>query len=427
MRSNYKEHTIHLEGQTAHCSDQLDEGISIMETAAREYSKEGVIDLLHSLASDALETCGLIQRTIVHIPVLATKDAGKLERTLQLFNQQKDCHPFTVCLNINYPESEADSPELAHGLDTCLEAIERFPGLDVRAMGTSFKKPTIGAIRKALWDYSMAQIYQQGATFVTGEQPIIGINNDVDIEDMSPRYIAEIQQYYSRMNRRSMLMFQPQATQVHHGLRPETHPNTSRAMLWYDFSIHQERTHGYEAGLVMPMGWYAIRGGFNMDDVTYETGRLTDQAVRLRLLSRAWQKTSPRRYLERFPTQGYGGIWSNETFGPEDTCRLEGAEQAARDATGEELRLHVTDHLEYTLAMYARAPFWIAASCGEFRKSNWDQMCQQVEERCQLARWALKRIIGLGIDGVEAVVERVKSGQLQQAWDELNEPPVSDE
>jgi hypothetical protein len=87
---------------------------------------------------------------------------------------------------------------------------------------------------------------------------------------------------------------------------------------------------------------YMLSGGFNPKDQLKETHAIVDGSVNYSI-PLAHAKTSPRRYIDRFPRNGYGELWTTDSFGPDDPCRV--SDLSRRDANPEELREHVSSFL----------------------------------------------------------------------------------
>jgi hypothetical protein len=76
-------------------------------------------------------------------------------------------------------------------------------GLDVRSCFSSYDDPTIGEIRKDIWDAGI-RLAERDGLFKPGEtNDVIGVNQDIDLEAMSPHYIKHIQAHYDEEKSRS--------------------------------------------------------------------------------------------------------------------------------------------------------------------------------------------------------------------------------
>ncbi len=313
---------------------------------------ETMIDSLE-VATQLYDPDKPLNRTVVAIPVAAHQESPEtISRTLDLYAVQKLAEPFSVCLLLNCPTDQHASKEVTKTLLAVSEAKRKHRDvLDIRSAIATFKEPVIGEIRKSLWD-GIAHVSLKEGAYEALEDEVIVINNDIDAEYMSPRYIHNVQRFYERSQGRRNQLKHPSellplaGTGVRHALRPETHPNTSGAVLWADMAYRQLQDAGlggaYEAGLVVPLSYYARQGGFDPEARTYESGFLHGRHfIAEKAIKSTTLLTSPRRYLEMFPATGYN-IWSDETFGANDDCRTQ-VEADLADTSQEELDMHVRE------------------------------------------------------------------------------------
>lgn len=314
---------------------------------------------------DALEVGGQLYNpkkplspTVVAIPVAAHQESPEVvTRTIEQYAQQKGSGAFTVSLLLNYPLEEYEPPNVNSIVRTVAGLKKRYKDtLDLRYAQKQFRDPTIGAIRKSLWD-GLAHVSLANGLYDQPENDVVVINNDIDAEYISPVYIRNIQRFYDRAQGRRNSVGIPSdllplgATQVRHGMRWDTHPRTSGAVFWNDLAHRQvmdaELNGGYEAGLVVPLSLYARNGGFDASATKHESrpmhGRGDTVAQQRRIQSTALV-TSPRRYLERFPSVGYG-VWDDESFGHTNDCRVVD-ERAFPDATQAQVDEHVHEDIE---------------------------------------------------------------------------------
>ncbi len=299
-----------------------------------------------------------IEKTVVAIPVAAHQESDTISTTLEQYSRQVNADPFSICLFLNYPSAESNNPNIQKAVNTVAIAQEKYAdSLDIRMSLQAYHKPVIGAIRKDLWDAVGLLALHEGL-YDDPNNDIIMINNDIDSEYISTRYIASIQKAYkaSQLQRNAIenmsnIPLPVRSTQVRHNLRFDTHPHTSGGIFWNDL-IHRMAqdagmSSGYEAGLVVPLATYAKEGGFDRKSITHETEPLHGSA---KLIARGIRdtalKTSPRRYIEKFPVYGYD-IWSDKTFGAEDACRVEN-DTVHRDATREELDAVISKSMEWS-------------------------------------------------------------------------------
>lgn len=283
-----------------------------------------------ALAFNELDTP--LSHTVVLIPIAAEQEAESVDKAMAAYADQTDCDPFTIALLLNC--RSGISPDRMANVQKTADAVERATRrygdrLDIRVATQHYNNPTIGRIRKDLWDGALIVAYAEGV-FDTAAGEVIGINHDIDTESMDPHYIRNIQREYARQQQaaeihyRSGLVLAPRHTSVRH-LHPfDTHPNTASGIFWADHSIDQASPYiGYEEGIVLPFTHYAKQGGFDRDSKTYETQPLMKSVGRAATIADTYMRTSPRRYIDRFPQFGYDEIWQPGTFTDVDACRMQ--------------------------------------------------------------------------------------------------------
>lgn len=266
-------------------------------------------------------------KTAVLIPVAAHQDNHYIFPTLGEYAKQKTTSPFTVFLSLNAPLDAIDAiSKTAEAEAIVYQAREAFPRLDVRSSTTLYDEPTIGLIRRDLWNAAfLLAHYEHGFS-----DDVTGVNNDIDTHSISPHYISRIQQHYEQRTARYQNLFGDSlantavhssvATRVTHA-RLSSHPNTAKVTTWVDNTCFQAPGRiGYEAGLVIPFSRYAHNGGFDANAITHETARLYTNYYRP-YLSGAQLYTSPRRYIDRLHEHDTSEIWTTDSFGSDDTCR----------------------------------------------------------------------------------------------------------
>lgn len=304
-----------------------------------------------------------LSSTVVLIPVAAEQEAAHIHKAMAAYAGQTDCDPFTIALLLNY--RSGISYDRLLGVQESIKAVELAKRtyrdtLDIRFAVQQYDDPTIGHIRKDLWDAALMLAATEGA-FDDESSYTIGISHDIDTDSMEPHYIRNVQQDYKAEQQQAALrhapgiVLTPRHTKVRHTLPFKTHPNTSDAIFWADYSVdHAEPFVGYEEGLVLPFSYYANAGGFRRESRVYETRPLTCSVTRnISFVQDAEMRTSPRRYIKRFPEYGFGGIWQEGSFTDADECRE--LEYKGRDATREELEIHVDNALdEYIINLYLK-------------------------------------------------------------------------
>ena len=289
-----------------------------------------------------------IADTVVAIPVAAHQDSELIHHAVEQYAKQTDNHPFTVCLLLNAPETaQPDSWDIA--ASRARRAATHYPHLDLRIASAAYEQPTIGAVRKDLWDAIALRALEDGAYTHSGHDTMI-INHDIDIAAMSPHYIARIQHFSEKQDTPGAVRSYIPAigsTALRHALPFDTHPNTAGGIAWSDILVRQwqidGKNSGFEAGMVIPLTKYAQAGGYNPKHSTYETGNLikASDSTATRFIPGTWALTSPRRYLDRFPEHGYAKIWTDDSFGATNDCRDTTRQPA--DATPEQRDAHIAE------------------------------------------------------------------------------------
>lgn len=347
--------------------------------------------------------------TAVMIPVAAHQDGDLIEHTMGEYAKQKECDPFTIFLLLNAPTDAIDSPGFYSGLQSAERARQKFTDtLDIRLAHINYDTPTIGTIRKHLWD-AVTRLAIDEDHYENSRGEVIGINHDIDTDYLSPRYISLVQQHYRAQQQSFPLhrRLEPAFSQSSHTYPRSTHPNTAKGLFWSEMTSRQShRVHGggYEAGLIVPLSEYATRGGFKTGTRTHETARLAmpQHASELwpREIARTILRTSPRRFIDRFPENGYS-IWSDESFGASDNCRASNLNEISRDATRGEVMTHIQTNLNVALNRFCHNAF--EKSCKRLFEENIDDVMgaaeqtirEEVERSFRLAEHVLRRTLEL--------------------------------
>lgn len=303
------------------------------------------------LAQDLADKNRPLHSSGVLIPVAAHQEAGRIAHSMDEYAAQEGADPFTVILLLNYPKA-IGSDSISESVEEVERAIARHPDLDIRYAVQDYEQPIIGQIRKDLWD-ATAYLALHDGIYDTPTGEFLAINHDIDTERIGRHYMRNVQNFYRNIQERHTNMGMGQmpaiahATQVKHAYPFDTHPNIARATLWADFKFRQYSKNGcYEEGLVIPLSYYAQRGGFDATAKTYETHQLTKNLPRLNGVPGTPMDTSPRRYIERFGVSGYDKLWTNDSFSATDACR-EGI--ATPDITRDELESHIFTNFEHDL------------------------------------------------------------------------------
>ncbi len=296
---------------------------SIVEDYLTQYGSP----IARELAGDFKDDRQPLANTIVAIPVAAHQDSGLIHDALRQYANQQDNDPFSICLLLNAPDNAAPDSWDNAASQTRRTALH-YPNLDIRITSVSYPDPTIGAVRKDLWDAIAYRALEDGAYEQSGHDDIV-LNNDIDVDSMSPHYIHHIQHHYEQKDGDKAKAISPLgSTALRHALPFRTHPNTAGGILWADLvQLRRQRagtSGGFEAGLAVPLATYAQMGGFQAErslgeSFTLVNGRQGQNNVDF--IPGSWLHTSPRRYIDRFPEHGFADIWTADSFGATDRCR----------------------------------------------------------------------------------------------------------
>ncbi|MFI5212445.1 MAG: hypothetical protein ACHQTE_00605 [Candidatus Saccharimonadales bacterium] len=291
----------------------------------------------------------------VIIPVAAHQEAAQIPVALEQYAHQMTDQPFSIILGLNSPSAEQFNPTIADSMKTIDDAKQSYPHLDIRAAMTFYNQPRIGTIRRNLWNAALLASSDEGA-YTNVSDEVIGMNHDIDTISITPRYIQRVQQHYQKRQRTFTAhgMNAPlpaQTSVVKHAFSPD-HPVISAGAYWTDFYT---RSAGgwYEEGVIAPMSHYARSGGFTRDASTYETRPLAQDLPKKHVITGTTMQTSPRRYIERLQ-YGFDAIWTNDSFGDNDSCRTVATRP---DMTLEQLEAVMLkdNHLSNTIALMAHA------------------------------------------------------------------------
>jgi hypothetical protein len=254
-----------------------------------------------------------LARTVVIIPVAAAQDAELIGHAMGEYSRQRSQRPFSVVLglNIDTDNPTQDESHLQAALGQTVAAKRAYPELDIRVSATTYQSPTIGKIRRNLWDGVLLAHQRQG---ISPTEEIVGLNHDIDLVHLPAYYLQAVQRRTSNPIR----AVGPYFTRSRHAFDP-THPNSSRLITWNDF-YHTMNEIGYEAAAVVPMSFYAAEGGFSSDRATHEVGSVIKSSS-FRLLRTGYLETSPRRLVTRLLDHDFPEIWTADSFGTADSCR----------------------------------------------------------------------------------------------------------
>jgi hypothetical protein len=256
--------------------------------------------------------------TVVIIPVAAHAESNNIVPALDQYAKQTTSNPFAVHLHMNWPQAYANSELVGQSFDEVARAKELFPYLDIRVSQMEYgDDPKIGNIRRTAWNGTLLKLYQQD-----NYEEAIGINNDIDVLNLSRTYVENVQNFYSDFYQQELreIGTPTASTVVKHSFETE-YSNSSKAIFWKDFSTRMFQG-SYEAGMVIPMTTYALGDGFSANAATHETSRFVNHSLGpLPMIRGTSLTTSSRRFQERLHTNDYDTIWTNESFGANDDCR----------------------------------------------------------------------------------------------------------
>ena len=267
--------------------------------------------------------------TAVLIPVAAAQESGRIGHSLAEYGKQTTDEPFTVFLLLNCPTDQMDSKPVADTYQQIANFKRLYPHLDVRTSLMGVENETIGGLRRDLWNSVLLLAHSEG-TFTKTGQDVIGISHDIDTVYMSPRYIERVQKAYdanvdnlahpTQIGLSNVLLGR-RGSRVKHAY-PSNYPNISRVLKWVDatYSLSDPSLAPYEEGMVLPLSWYAHRGGFNSNHATHET-RTMSTAGGTKVIPGTVLETSPRRYIERLQEHPVSEVWTTDSFTIADECR----------------------------------------------------------------------------------------------------------
>ena len=290
---------------------------------------QGEKGLATEMVKDYFEPDRPLAPTVALIPIAAHQESPEtVAATLGLYAAQQTDEPFTVMALLNTPQGGLDTDNAKAVVTACNTARKTYQNLDLRFAAAEFEKPTIGMIRRSLWNAAVTLALHDGLFEDSRHGDVIAMNHDIDTVRMSPNYVKRVQEHYARKrelydrlpNLNQQLL--PATTQARHAI-PTSHPNIGKAVFWTDYMHHLSRHDGgFEASLVVPLGHYVDTEGFLPESVTYETRELTE-AVPIQMIPRTFMSTSPRRYIERLQHNNFGEIWTTDSFHATDPCREE--------------------------------------------------------------------------------------------------------
>jgi hypothetical protein len=254
--------------------------------------------------------------TFAIVPVAAGQEQSTVGPALDQYARQQPLRPFSVVLGFNTDHGTHHylGPEVTASLAAADRAQARYPYLDIRTAFTAYDGEPIGARRRDIWNgVLMAALEDSGSA---AARPLVGVNHDIDTVYMPHRYMGNVQRHMADPAHATL----PAYTQIRHAW-DAAHPNTSRIISWRDYTTLAAEL-AYEAGTVIPMQFYAHKGGFNPDDKLREVANLVVKSPGLPpLIPTGTLLTSPRRMVYHLPDVPMDQVWTPETFLAEDPCR----------------------------------------------------------------------------------------------------------
>lgn len=264
--------------------------------------------------------------TLALIPVAAHQESRWIAPAMAEYAKQQTDEPFSICLFLNAPLEQMNARTVDETVAKVEVAKRQHPQLDIRSSLEFIDKPTIGFIRRRLWNAALMLAHYEGA-YDDPTHEVVALNQDIDTMKMSPRYIHRVQNHFHaqqlKYNRHNMhnVVTSPAATLTKHGQHPD-YPNVGKLTFWHDLAARQFGERGYyEAGITVPLTHYADHKGFDASAVTYETGKITESKP-LTIIKSTTLETSPRRYIDR-ARNGLSRIWTTESFSDTDSCRTD--------------------------------------------------------------------------------------------------------
>lgn len=354
------------------------------------------------MASQIYDSRNPLARTIVLIPVAAQQEASNITNAIYQYAKQDAMEKFSVLLYPNAP-SDADHTETSQTLSLIRRSIGE-NDIDVRSFDLAANdNATIGQLRREMWNAALRLAYYEGAFDDNESHEVLGVNHDIDVVDMTPRYISRIQSYRDQRVRRfvssglSYADMTPRGTVMSHAYNVD-YPCASQVVRWYYFSLAQIPDTSYEASLVIPFVHYAKYGGFSPEASTYETETMIPEGGAVRKIPGTIIKTSPRRFVDRLHEGGLDKVWAGDTFGNSDLCRNEQFLEDISYARKEEVVIDTLESHELPLVLQ-KASMSLARQCSAYAGTATyvDRIQQQLEAnlkvRIDLAATVLRRYI----------------------------------
>ena len=269
-----------------------------------------------------------LEQYVAIVPVAAHEETPEtVSHAVQQYARQIKSEPFTLVIGLNWPH-DTEQPQRAHALVKHTRALARdMRGtLDMRVLSGQYIDPTIGRIRRDLWNAVLVAGLESG-TIRPGIETV-GMNGDIDVVHMPRWTVAAIQKAMHKEldpheKGHDYMPAWPRPVPMRHSASP-AHPNSSSVMVWSDWLSRLEHV-SYEASMVISMGRYALHGGIAPDAVSNEVLDIHDAAAAHPLgktyVPTASIVTSGRRYMWRLLEGGLDEIWGEGNFGANSVYR----------------------------------------------------------------------------------------------------------
>ena len=352
------------------------------------------------VADDLHDSDKPLASTLALIPIAAHQESRWIAPTMAEYAKQQTDEPFSVCLFLNAPLDQTNASTVDETVTAVEVAKRQHPQLDIRSSLEFIDEPTIGLVRRRLWNAALMLAHYEGA-YDNPTHEVVALNHDIDTMKMSPRYIHRVQNHFhtqqQKYNRHDMqnVVTSPAATLTKHGQHPD-YPNIGKLTFWHDLAMRQLGDSGrYEAGTVIPLSLYAHEGGFKATSVTHETRSIL-KGKSVRGVRGTILETSPRRYIDR-ARNGLAEIWTAQSFGATNNCRTN---KLPPDLSHDELENIIYNDLDFDLESIALRAF-AAISIEETQLENEQEIVLAVEKFIRLSNrgmkltdFALRRVIG---------------------------------
>lgn len=159
-------------------------GLDVLEASA---AKERAYSLLHSTGRFRP-----LEQYVAIVPAAAHEESPEtVSRAVDQYARQAGCGAFTLVLGLNWP---ADTRDLDH-VETLVrhtkKLAEDYSNLDIRILSEQYTDPTIGRIRRDLWNAVLVAGLESG-TIRSGLETV-GMNGDIDLVHMPRHTVGAIQ------------------------------------------------------------------------------------------------------------------------------------------------------------------------------------------------------------------------------------------